>query len=581
MKKLLISLWLCLSSIVAAHAAGDVTIYYDNSGTGWASVKIHYWSNPSTDWPGVDMEQVDETVWAFTFPSDPAGLEGFLFHNGNGDQTADYKKAPINNHLYKGVGGKGSVTDMGEYSGRPLVRKPVVTPSPKSGTRFSDNITVSLSVTPEATIYYTLDGTPATESSSVYSMPLTFTATTVINTLAVTAEGASNSQSFTYTKREPGPPQTGNSLNTEYYRVNPDGRVGSNRTVNAKFTRLNNDNRMCVADNALTNWTDNDLICQGVARDIAAAIRGKHEYPVVDSYAIYAAYDKDNLYLGVQYVYTVWDLYGDGKDNNGRAKPYQMDGRLMLAFDLDPDNEFSGVMSNGNTIWDSDGQYNTFANGTDCILLCSTKSTVGVPGLFFPDENGNASYDSRYCKGIDAPFYGCQDGLLPSIKHIWGQENFEYDPEDLKGNDGFVDLINEIDPKYHTFYEWKIPLDKLGITEDYIKNTGIGVMVIDTYGQGATGCTPYDPTVFDNAKTPYSKDNSSSAEKEDLDKFTYAHARIGKLNTDLGVSAPAITPADDKAPIEYYNLQGMRVERPVSGQIYIKRQGNTTTKVIL
>ena len=36
-------------------------------------------------------------------------------------------------------------------------------------------------------------------------------------------------------------------------------------------------------------------------------------------------------------------------------------------------------------------------------------------------------------------------------------------------------------------------------------------------------------------------------------------------------------PAD--APVEYYNLQGIRVANPAQGQIYIQRQGNTATKI--
>ncbi|RAZ90323.1 hypothetical protein DK853_42310, partial [Klebsiella oxytoca] len=61
---------------------------------------------------------------------------------------------------------------------------------------------------------------------------------------------------------------------------------------------------------ALSNWTDKELIAQGVARDVAQAMKGNHERPVVDSYAIYAAYDSEYLYLGAQFVYTIWDLYG-------------------------------------------------------------------------------------------------------------------------------------------------------------------------------------------------------------------------------------------------------------------------------
>lgn len=562
-----------------------VTIYYDNSVTSWANVNIHYWSSPSTSWPGVAMTKVEGNIWKYTFPRDPSGLKGFLFCDGlkSGDngQTGDVSGAPANGHLYKGAGGpKGKVTDEGVYEAGPV--KPVVKADPASGKRFAETLKVTLTVEPATAIHYTLDGTTPDASSTTYSQPIELTETTTITTY-VANEAGSNVQTFTYTRAEAPQPQPGNSLNTDYYKVNPDGKVGSNRTVNMTFSKVQNDNRMCIAPNALSNWTDDDLIAQGVARDIAGAIKGKHEYPVVDSYAVYAAYDKDNLYLGVQYVYTVWDLYGtSGILTNGAAKPYQMDGRLMIAFDLDPYKSMTGKLTGGYTIWDDGDRIatNTFDNGTDCIWVGSTKSTVGTPGLFFPDEKGATSYSAPYCVSIDAPFYGCQDGLLPSIKHIWGQKDFEYDPMILQTNDNFVDLIGEVPTNQHTFYEWKFPLSKLGITEDYIKNTGIGVMVIDTYGQGATGSTPYDPTCFDNATTPYHGDDSSSAEKNDEDCFTYKHARIGKLSTSGGVENVNAAVAESDAPVEYYNLQGVRVDNPQPG-IYIRRQGSKVSKVLL
>ena len=37
---------------------------------------------------------------------------------------------------------------------------------------------------------------------------------------------------------------------------------------------------------------------------------------------------------------------------------------------------------------------------------------------------------------------------------------------------------------------------------------------------------------------------------------------------------------DQNAPVEYYNLQGVRVETPAPG-FYIRRQGNTATKVLV
>lgn len=581
--RVLFALLAMLMPVLSAMADG-FTIYYDNSATQWESVGIHYWGGPQTEWPGVEIDHVDGDIWAYTFPSTPAAGCRFLFKHatktGDAFQTADASAAPVNGHLYKGAGGeKGKITDEGVYSGTPAPKTATVTASPKTGARFSDEITVTLTVSPAVPIYYTTDGSVPTKASSVYSAPLAFKATTELRTLTVTDEGVEKTQSFVYTKREVIEAVNG-VLNTDYYRVNPDGKTGSNRTVNVKFTKHPNTNYQCTADNALSNWTDADLICQGVARDIASAFRGKHEYPVIDSYAVYAAYDADNLYLGVQYVYSVWDAGGDGKSDNDRHRPWMMDGRLMLAFDLDPDKEFEGVLTNGNTIWDEGGQFNVMRNGTDCIWLGNTKPTVGVPALFFPNASGTTSYDAPYCVTFGSePFYGVADGLLPSIEHIWGQADFGYDPEELRTNEGFVDLIDEVGRDKHTFYEWKFPLSKLGVTEQYIKDKGIGVMVIDTYGQGATGCTPYDPTVFDNANVAYSKEGSTSAEKEDKDIFTYKHARIGgKVQSGI-VDLPAEEAASE-APAEYFTIDGMRVDEPSHG-LYIIRRGDKVSKVIL
>ncbi len=42
----------------------------------------------------------------------------------------------------------------------------------------------------------------------------------------------------------------------------------------------------------------------------------------------------------------------------------------------------------------------------------------------------------------------------------------------------------------------------------------------------------------------------------------------------------AVEAIDENAPVEYFNLQGVRVENPVSG-LYIRRQGNKATKVLV
>lgn len=76
--------------------------------------------------------------------------------------------------------------------------------------------------------------------------------------------------------------------------------------------------------------------------------------------------------------------------------------------------------------------------------------------------------------------------------------------------------------------------------------------------------------------------NCSDFSKFDLKSTSYhLEANDGNLvlvSGDLsGISAVV---ADENAPVEYYNLQGIRVENPSNG-IFIRRQGTKTTKVAL
>ena len=550
-----------------------ITIYYDNSATNWSSVNIHYWNTPNTSWPGTPMTKVEGNIWKYTFSADPSTLTGFLFCDAAGkNQTADYTKAPIANHIYKGAGGtKGAVTDEGEYRNDPTPVKPIVTASPAGGT-FSSTVNVTLNVNPStASIYYTTDGCNPSAASSKYTSTLTFESTTTLKAMGVASDGTvGDIVTYTFTKSStPGPePQPGNNLVTDYYKVNPNGKVGTCKTINVTGH---------PATNAFSNWSENELIAQGVARDVCQAFKGVHERPIVDSYALYAAYDNDNLYLGVQYVYTIWDLGGEGKQGR-ESKPYNMDGKLCIAFDLDPNKSAKGITNENTSIWQND-IYTTFENGVDAWWFGSTKPGVGTPGFFVPNANGICDYtDPNSCK-VSEVKYGYTDGLLPSITAVYGQDDFSYDPELLKGNAGFTDLRSEIDDDAHTFYEFKFPLSMMGITADYIKNNGIGVMVVDYYGSSAHASLPYDPSFYDNVFENYSQDSSSSKEKEDQDVVTYAPARIGKLLNSTPTAIEDIVITEETEP-EYYNLQGMRVKDPTPG-IYIVRRGNKTSKEVV
>lgn len=544
---------------------GDYNLAYSGSHT-----NVYYWgaTNPVTWDAAPAMESATgsdgNTYKVYKLPE---GMTHVIFKTG-GSQTADltYTSDYVMND-------NGATSTKVVFGNTPVPAKPTVTISPNGGkVKGTAGITVTIAKATSVTADFNGKALSLSNGANTVAVSsyLNDGQTGTLTVKATNADGVTSAEAtFTRSDAVTPPVPAGNNLITDYYKVNPEGQFGSNRTVNMQFSSH-------TAAGALSHWTADDLIAQGVARDVAQAMKGNHERPVIDSYAIYAAYDKDNLYLGVQFVYTVWDIYGEGKQP-GESKPYNMDGHMLIAFDLDPEASFDGYIDGKGPIWNDTALGAKFENGVDAVWMGSTKPGVGTPGLFVPTPDGHASYDAPYCK-VSTVKYGYADGLASCISNVWGQKELNFEPEVLEGNDGFVDLRSEIDDSAHTFYEFCFPLSLLGVTEDYIRNVGIGVQYIDKYGTSPVGGTPYDPSFFDNVTGSYSQDPSSSQEKEDEDIITYAPARIGKAAFSA-VGDITVEPAgDDSAPVVYFNLQGMRVDNPANG-IYIKRQGSKATKV--
>lgn len=305
---------------------------------------------------------------------------------------------------------------------------------------------------------------------------------------------------------------------SSHYSTNGGGKVGVKKTI--------------TIDGDASDWTEDMKIGQSAAWDCANHWKGAHENCLIDAYALYAAWDSSNLYIGMQYVNTTdtWQKAGDASLMDGGKMG---DLHLILALSVNPSSTgLNGKVKDGRYIWGDQIDYSN--THVDHLFYMSTKAGTGDPGHFTAaDSSGNSDYDSN-CKlfkseGIDYKMY---DGnasssiwglnFSESVDDVFSEESDWVDYKTYKGSKGVHNT------KYDSFYEMKIPLSVLGISESQITSNGIGAMTLCGRGESALDCCPFDVSMLDNVKGDYAKDPSTSHEKDDVDVITAPLARIGK-----------------------------------------------------
>lgn len=322
---------------------------------------------------------------------------------------------------------------------------------------------------------------------------------------------------------------TASGFTSTYFKTNPTG-YGNNATI--------------TIDGNFNDWNSSMLIAQGIANDDARAFRGSHEGPVYDTYALYAAWDNDNLYFMWEFT-NVTDVVdpAQGYPISDNGKPWNGDIPQIIALDIDPNRSGDGTIGTSG-IW---GMGINYENGVDTVLCFSSKPGVGTPGLFTLNDDNEFSYETGYCttfKNAGISFaYG--DGHISDKIMGVKMNGYEgYTPDHLATDaSNWVDMMEYgHDEAQDTMYEMAIPLSSLGITKDYLESYGIGVMHISTFGQSGITSIPADPSMIDHASNPYSCDDSTSAEKEDTDVITCDLARVGANNSNPTVS-PSVEPS--------------------------------------
>ncbi len=309
-------------------------------------------------------------------------------------------------------------------------------------------------------------------------------------------------------------------LAPSYYATNPNGKVGVQKTI--------------TVDGSASDWDESMLIAQGAAWDVANQYKGGHENCVLDTYALFGAWDDTNLYVAWQMVNTTdtWARSGDGPLSDGGRV---LNVPLILALSIDPNSvSMSNKNTDGGSIWGNKMGIQ-FEQHVDRLLYMSGQPGSGDPAIFSPvDAQGNTNYTTG-CKLFASAGITYKMATTNICSHIYGLNGSSNTSDIYSDSSNWVDYktfkgsSGKHNTTYDSFYEIKIPLSVLGIDANYIKNNGIGAMLLATRGESALDCIPYDDAMLDNAKGSYSGDSSTSKEKEDIDIITSPLARIGNL----------------------------------------------------
>ena len=214
-------------------------------------------------------------------------------------------------------------------------------------------------------------------------------------------------------------------------------------------------------------------------------------------------------------------------------------------------------------------RYNAFGWCEGLTSITIPKSVTSISNAIFSGssnittiivEEGNTVYDSRdNCNAIietskNKLNHGCKSTIIPnSVTWI--------DSYAFYGNKGLTSITI---PNSITRIDWAAFYDCSNLTTIYCMPT-----------TPPKGSTPFSNATFEQAVLYVPVGCQSAYEAAD-----YWSKFLNIEEKDIPSVEPSIVDDSERVTPEYYNLQGVKVANPERG-LYIKRQGNKTTKVVL
>jgi hypothetical protein len=552
---------------VSAATSSGSEVYFDNSKYGWKDVYVYaYGTKENAEWPGELMTKEDSGLYKASFASSFKS-EKIIFNNGleKGKGKEQYPEAA---GLSLKAGECKMLTAEKQWIdyGKPDDHAYGYTLTANNTAFSTESLDVKLALKNADKGYYSVDGSAKKEFANGDSVKVgegkIGNSRISLTLYATGADGVETEQTYTFKKTFTASKTTfsaksdGHTTEPEggYYGTNPEMQLGKHKTISV--------------DGDLSDWDSSMIIAQGVANDDPRVYMpsSMHEQPW-DAYALYSAWDDDNLYFLLEMANTTYIT--SPEDNfaaSNEARPWRNSIPMYLALSIDPAKQATGKAVGTNK--DGSVYTNPFVwgctNGTakdggtgftshiDTLVAFDSNNSNGGASIFKADTKDTDgtymfNYDTRIPIGVTS--FQAQDNKngfkikyangtkSTSIFGINAPKGSRVLGDNLDMNSNWVDFFDEgYKNSYGFVYEIAVPLNTLGIDRSYIETQGIGAMQILTYGTSGMDTLPHDPSMLDQANLEYSYDPSTSHEKEDIDNITVPLARIGALLPDTEVT---------------------------------------------